>query len=180
MFYKYLDKSKIYFEFGSGGSTYQACSKNNILKVYSVESDKEWHDKLKKIITTDKIQYIYNEMDTQPNNWGMPGPNSTILQQISYSDHIKNISENDKNKIDFILIDGRFRVACCLKCFDIINEKCFIAFDDFLKRPYYSIVLNYYDIIEQTIDKKMVILKKKSNIKYIPNDLIKKYELIKE
>ena len=44
MFYKYLDNSKIYFEYGSGGSTYQASIRNNITKIYSVESDKEWQN----------------------------------------------------------------------------------------------------------------------------------------
>ena len=48
MFYKYLDKATIYFEFGSGVSTCQASIRNNILKVYSIESDKNWHEKLKK------------------------------------------------------------------------------------------------------------------------------------
>ena len=38
MFYKYLDKSSIYFEYGSGGSTYQASIRNNVLKIYSVET----------------------------------------------------------------------------------------------------------------------------------------------
>jgi len=34
MFYKYLDNSKIYFEYGSGGSTYQASIRNNIIKIF--------------------------------------------------------------------------------------------------------------------------------------------------
>ena len=34
MFYKYLDNSKIYFEYGSGGSTYQASIRNNIINIY--------------------------------------------------------------------------------------------------------------------------------------------------
>jgi hypothetical protein len=41
MFYKYLDKINVYFEYGSGGSTYQASIRDNIVKVYSVESDKD-------------------------------------------------------------------------------------------------------------------------------------------
>ena len=32
MFYKYLDNATVYFEYGSGGSTYQASIRNNILK----------------------------------------------------------------------------------------------------------------------------------------------------
>jgi hypothetical protein len=40
MFNRYLDKSTVYFEYGSGGSTYQANLKPNIQKIYTVESDK--------------------------------------------------------------------------------------------------------------------------------------------
>ena len=42
MFYRYLDKATIYFEYGSGGSTYQANLRPNIQKIYTVESDKTW------------------------------------------------------------------------------------------------------------------------------------------
>ena len=78
------------------------------------------------------------------------------------------------------MIDGRFRVACCLKCFDKINENAYIMFDDFLDRKQYHIVLEYYDIIEKTTDNSMVILKKKKNIKCVNEEQIKKYELIKD
>jgi len=178
MFYKYLDKINVYFEFGSGGSTYQASIRQNIIKIYSVESDKIWLNKLQENIKNDNIIYLFNEMDTQLNTWGNPGPNSTEIQRINYSNQIKKLNKNEQQNIDLVLIDGRFRVACCLKCFDFIKKECLIAFDDFLNRPDYHIVLNYYDIIEKTIDNRMVILQKKRHIKTIPNELIKKYQLI--
>ena len=37
MFYKYLNNTSVYFEYGSGGSTYQASTRKNIKKIYSVE-----------------------------------------------------------------------------------------------------------------------------------------------
>ena len=43
MFYNYLKKSSFYFEYGSGGSTYQASIRKNIKKIFSVESDTKWH-----------------------------------------------------------------------------------------------------------------------------------------
>jgi len=178
MFYKYLDKCKNYFEYGSGGSTYQASIRNNIQKIYSVESDKEWYKIVKDKIKSNNFIYFYNEMETLPNNWGEPGPNSTQIQHKNYSNYIKILNEEEQKSIDLILIDGRFRVACCLKCFDIINYDCLIAFDDFLNRPDYHIVLNYFDIVNKTSDNKMVILKKKKNIDTIQNELILKYELI--
>jgi hypothetical protein len=176
MFYSYLDKASVYFEYGSGGSTYQASIRPNISAIYSVESDKEWVDTLKKRIKSKKIVYLYNEMDVRPNTWGYPGPNSTDAQQIMYSSHIRNLTKDEQQNIDLVFIDGRFRVACCLKCFDVIKQSCLIAFDDFLNRPEYYIVLDYYDIVDKTPDERMVILQKKTNISTVPEDIIKRYE----
>ena len=172
MYYKYLATATNYFEFGSGGSTYQASIRKNVKQIYSVESDKQWIHKMNDMLLNN-VKLLYIEIDTQPNTWGRPGPKCTVKQMKSYSDQIKMVSN-----IDLILIDGRFRVACCLKCFDVIDERTRIAFDDFLNRPHYHIVLDYYDIVEQTVDKRMVILKKKVGIKSIPSALIEKYELI--
>ena len=177
LFYKYLDNANVYFEYGSGGSTYQASIRKNIKTIYSVESDITWQKKLQQIIVHSNIIYIYNEMDTKPNTYGHPGKNATNIQKINYSSHITKLSKEEQNSIDLILIDGRFRVACCLKCYDIINDNCLIIFDDFFKRQHYHIVLEYFDIIEKTEDNIMVILKKKKNVN-IPKEVIEKYELI--
>ena len=174
LFYRYLDNTNVFFEYGSGGSTYQASIRKHIKNIYSVESDSTWQVKLNKTITNPSVNYIYNEMDTQPNDWGNPGKNATDIQKINYSDHIRT---RRKDGIDLVFIDGRFRVACCLKCYDIISDDCFIAFDDFLNRPQYHIVLEYFDIIEKTEDNRLVILKKKKH-KSIPKELIGEYELI--
>jgi len=82
MFYRYLDKASVYFEYGSGGSTYQASIRNNIKKIYSVESDIEWQSKLKYgTIQNSNVTYIFNEMNTLPNTWGYPGKNATDIQK---------------------------------------------------------------------------------------------------
>ena len=179
MFYKYLDNSTVYFEYGSGGSTYQASTRKNIKTIYSVESDITWQKKLQEIIKIPYINFIFNEMDTKPNTWGNPGKNATNIQKINYSNQITKLSKEEQDSIDLVFIDGRFRVACCLKCYDIIKDTCLIAFDDFLDRPQYHIVLEYFDIIEKTKDNRMVILKKKKNVN-IPKELIEKYELNQE
>tara|TARA_Y100000992_G_scaffold199047_1_gene135509 strand:- start:104 stop:736 length:633 start_codon:yes stop_codon:yes gene_type:complete len=197
MFYRYLNNSSVYFEYGSGGSTYQASIRNNIVKIYSVESDITWQNKLRYALTNNKddhnyclwknkqkhvinnsnIKFIFNEMNTRPNNFGYPGKNASDTQKKNYSNHIINLNKEQQSSIDFVFIDGRFRVACCLKCYDIIKNNCLIAFDDFLNRPQYHIVLEYFDIIEKTIDNRMVILKKKANVN-ISKEVIEKYELI--
>ena len=103
---------------------------------------------------------------------GHPGINATDEQKINYSNHIRKLSKLEQGKIDLILIDGRFRVSCCLKCFDIINENTHILFDDFMNRPEYHIVLKYFDIIEKTNDNCMVCLKKKSDIVIDQKDIL--------
>ena len=70
---------------------------------------------------------------------------------------------------DLVLIDGRFRVACCLKC----PAKVPILFDDFLGRPQYHSVLDYFQIVEQV--GRMVVLNKTAPV---PPDIVAKYELI--
>jgi hypothetical protein len=180
MFYKYLDKATVYFEYGSGGSTYQANIRNNITKIYSVESDIEWLNKLKQQIGYNKVVYLYIEMDTRPNTWGYPGKNSTFTEWINYSNQLSNLRKDEQDQIDILFIDGRFRVACCLKSFSVISSDCVVVFDDFLNRSHYHVVLDYYDILEKTVDEQMVILKKKQNIISIPEDIIKKYEFISD
>ena len=77
LFYRYLDNTTVYFEYGAGGSTYQASIRKNSKTIYSVDSDIIWHERLRKIIKHPNIHYFYNEMDTEPNNWGNPGKNAT-------------------------------------------------------------------------------------------------------
>ena len=186
LFYKYLNNASNYLEYGSGGSTYQAAIRKNIVQIISVESDLEWHNNLQSIIKTNntdinssRILFKYIDMKTLPNHWGHPGPGSTINDWKQYSNVICELDKSISQNIDFILIDGRFRVACCLKCFDIINDACYIAMDDFIIRKEYYIVLDYYDIVEQTDDKCMVILKKK-NVEKPSDEIISRYEAIED
>ena len=179
MFDYYIQKATNYFEFGSGGSTIQANKLQNIKKIYSVESDIEWFKILKKNLKdSKKVEILFVDLQSQPNNWGNPGKNSTEKDWIKYSSQFKDLSDEKKKVIDFILIDGRFRVACCLKCFNGMNTNCLIAFDDFLNRPEYHKILDYFDITDYTRNNRMVILRKK-NVNAPSQELIKKYEKIK-
>lgn len=116
-------------------------------------------------------------METKPNTLGSPGKNASNIQKINYSNQITKLSKEEQDSIDLVLIDGRFRVGCCLKCYYIIRDDCLIAFDDFLNRRHYHIVLEYFDIIEKTQDNRMVILKKKKNVN-IPKKKKKTYRKI--
>lgn len=176
LFYYYLDRCSHYFEYGSGGSTYQASIRKNINSIHSVESDYDWYQKLKSGISDKRIKLQYYNLYSRPNNWGYPGPESTLSDWKKYSGAIVKLPPIQRSNIDLILIDGRFRVACCLNCHRVIKPDCLILFDDFLNRPEYHIVLKYFHIVNQTSDNRMVVLKKKEISP--PTSIIKKYEKI--
>tara|TARA_R110000824_G_scaffold108705_1_gene256030 strand:+ start:1555 stop:2127 length:573 start_codon:yes stop_codon:yes gene_type:complete len=176
MFKKVLKESTYYFEWGAGGSTALAAECKNIGKIITVESDKEWIQKMTMYITNlDDITFIHNEMDTRPKDWGNPGNNATNTQKRNYSDRI--MEQTDANDIDLILIDGRFRVACALKAHAVISDNCVIAFDDYLDRQHYHIIEYYYEIIDR--GDRMVLLQKIPDV-IPPPELISEYELKKD
>jgi len=173
LFYKYLDKATNYMEFGSGGSTYQASIRPNIKSICTVESDFEWINKLKLKLTSSmkSIDYNYIDIKAIPNSWGYPGKHCKSDDMKQYS-NVKVPSETD-----LVLIDGRFRVACCLKLIGQIKDSCIVVFDDFLDRPQYHIILDYFTIIEETKNKSLVVLQWK--VGSVPSlELIEKYECI--
>jgi hypothetical protein len=179
MFEKYLHKATNYFEYGSGGSTYQAAILPNIKHVYSIESDKKWLDKLQQQLKgNSKITYIYVDLKSKPNNWGYPGQGSNEEDWKKYSSQFEQIDDTKRKQVDILLIDGRFRVACCLKCFEAISSNCIISFDDFLNRPKYHVVLDFFDIIDYTRNNRMVMLRRKNGVKAPSKELIQKYEKI--
>jgi hypothetical protein len=175
IFYKYLDKATIYFEFGSGGTTVQAAERRNITKLYSVENIPAWYLKLLTTIIPNKVTFLYAEMDIKSKSRDYPGPKSTYSDWIKYSRAIANLDTEAANNIDLFLINGRFRVACLLNCFSVMNDNAVVLFDDFQKRKQYHIVLDYFSIIEHGIN--MVVLKKKSVVGP-PIQIIRKYESI--
>jgi len=176
LFYKYLVNAKYYLEYGSGGSTFQA-SLLDLNKIISVESDVEWHMQLlTQIKRKEHIDFKLVDLKSKPNTWGRPGPGSRQEDWKRYSEIIRMLDPETQKLMDLILIDGRFRVACCLKCFDVISSDCRIVFDDFLTRSYYRKVLDFYEIVDQTEDKCLVVLKKK-NIAPPSIELIAEYEL---
>ena len=113
LFYKYLDKATNYFEFGSGGSTYQALIRDNIKSIYSIENHKPCYQELNKILKINnfnlkKLKYILIDMKNKPNATGHPSKDSKYEDWIKYSRFFRNLDKNIINNIDLILIDGRF------------------------------------------------------------------------
>ena len=83
IFFKYLNKANNYFEFGSGGSTYQALLLNNIKNIYSVENNTEYFNQLKNNfkkdnLNTDKLKFLFIDMKRIKPNSSWPENNLSI------------------------------------------------------------------------------------------------------
>ncbi|XTZ39942.1 tetratricopeptide repeat protein [Salmonella enterica] len=160
LFESYIKNTGTYFEFGSGGSTKLAT--RNSVAVYGVESDKFWVDTLhKEAGPLCKVDYV----DIGPTKaWGYPVDDSHKEKFPLYSEAILRFD----HAFDFILVDGRFRVACTLNAIkhtlekqgNIANTSIFIH--DFWNRPDYHAVLEFLDV--QDIVESAGVFKLKPNI----------------
>lgn len=167
MFNRYIDNATVYLEFGSGGSTFSAAKRP--INIFSVESDADFYSLLKEKLPS-SVTYTLVDLCAQPHSWGHPGPTCKKEKCTEYSSYFPTVIP------DLVLIDGRFRVACCLKLHSKLADSAIILFDDFLNRPQYHIILDYYSIIEKTEDNRMVALRRKSNT-MVQSTVITAYEL---
>lgn len=147
LFKKSLQESKHYYEFGSGGSTVWAVKEG--LTVKGVESDAKWVNALKNELG-EKCQV--DAVDIGPTKeWGFP----VSMQQASkFPSYSKAIHQHEE-AFDFILVDGRFRVACTMAAIQHIllhseapkNARIFIH--DFWNRPHYHVVLPFLEKVDK-------------------------------
>ena len=128
-----MKPKNIYFEFGSGASTYLASYYN--ITTYSVESDVKWHKKLKK----HGVKANFITIDLNVTYAGYPGKNTNVKHWKKYIQAYKR-----KFNADIILIDGRFRVACALDIFSKIRNDTIILIHDYVYRKKYHILENFY------------------------------------
>ena len=137
-----LKKSKFYFEYGSGSSTLVANELNK--KFVSIELDKKYYLELKKKVKNDQVKFF---------NIGPVGEFSYPIFKLKKKivNYINSIDTylSDEDYPDLILIDGRFRIACCLNILKHIQKKSLkvlILLDDYEKRESYKILNKFFKI----------------------------------
>jgi hypothetical protein len=173
LFIKYIRKSKYYLEFGLGGSTFIALRKSNAL-VHTVESDQEWIRKIKKswyakyqLLTRLKIHFS----DIGPTKqWGYP---ETMDRKDFFPDYSAGVFKNvDTSKIDLVLVDGRFRVACVLQTIMNCsrNNGLKILIHDFYNRPHYHGLIKYLLEIDKADNLGVFVIKPGINLQEVASD----------
>ena len=174
-----IKDSKVYLEFGTGGSTFRVLQKSNAI-VYSIDSSADWIDlmreyrQIRKAESIGKLSLFHVEIGPT-REWGRPIGTKYKEMFPNYSSKFFNLI--DKKVIDTVLIDGRFRVACALKtlleCYQ--NNNLQIIIHDFSNRAQYQVLLNYFDVVDKV--ESLVVLRIKNNIDI--NSISDTYELYK-
>lgn len=145
-----LKQSKMYLEFGSGGSTYLAAKLG--IPFITIDSDNFFlGDVRNKIIKNgfyneSAQKYIHRNIGLTE-EWGTPIIFLKIISKkrrsmfAKYSDFPLTFPNTGKSP-DLILIDGRFRVACALKAINALknDSKWMLIIDDYIDRPFYKAV----------------------------------------
>jgi hypothetical protein len=169
IFTQYVKNAKLYLEFGLGGSTIAAL-KNGGGKVYSVESSKDWiqyMEKKYKIISlskkSERLCLIHADIGNTRNG-GYPIISNNENNFDCFLNYSKKIFEDypETKNADVVLVDGRFRIACCLSVLLENKNNPVIMFHDFWLRPQYHAVKKFIEIIDR-VDS-MMVCKKKDNI----------------
>ena len=169
-FKKQIKMSKVYFEYGSGSSTVVADKENKYYN--SIELDKSFYFHiLKKIKKKNSLKFV---------NIGPVGEFSypLFLNLEKIKKYINSVNIFFKKKIpNLILIDGRFRVACCLNLLrfkdKLIKNNTIIILDDFKKRKEYRILNNFFFIKKN--DRFAILKFKKKKLQY--SETLRKYYL---
>lgn len=139
--------SKIYLEFGAGGSTVLA-GRLGVRTIVSVDSDSRYlHEiglKMKDAAITSEYHAV--PVDIGPTgNWGRPQTTEAFRRWPTYSVAPWRLLDKLGLLPDFVLIDGRFRVACFLTTLLSVKAGTKILFDDYLGRSHYKVVESFVD-----------------------------------
>lgn len=127
-----ISKARLYVEFGSGGSTVYASRLG--IETISVENDPYYARVVAKRLQNGSVKQIIVQMGIT-GEWGIP-----IYPNAHRAHAYVAAPWNDESFPQFILVDGRYRVACALESARrayLGGCKATLMFDDYVDRVYY-------------------------------------------
>ena len=137
--------NKNILEFGSGGSTIYFAEIGK--QVTSIESDRLFSKKMQSHIRILQLEHkvaIFWTNIGPTKSYGQPWRVLKLFYRKrypSYFSQVFNTFENVKD-VDFVFVDGRFRVACSMAVLLNIEKDFTLVIDDFFDRPEYSAILD--------------------------------------
>ena len=151
-------------EFGMGGST-RFFFEQGLWSLTSVESDPTWVLALRQdpflSFFLQKGRLNVNHADIGPVR-GLGAPLRTAPQEALLRYHQDIWCNIDPKELNFILIDGRFRVACTCQTLLRCKKDAVILFHDFWNRNFYHIILDFVDVLESS--ESTAVLRSKINL----------------
>ena len=160
LFKDVLKTSKIFGEYGCGSST-EWVLKNTNANILSVDSSRDWVDKISSGNAAYNKRIKLKHIDLgEVENWGRPISYEKSYNFINYFNWIWN----QDILPDTVLIDGRFRVCCFLTSIKYANENTKIIFDDYNNRPYYHVVEKFVKKKQSYGRQALFIVENKKNI----------------
>ena len=114
---QYLQPCDIGFEFGSGRSTLWFAKK--VSKLYSVEHDAAWYEKIDKLIKEAKLinvsYFLYEFVDVETGN--LP-------------EYVNVINEVKDGSLDFVMVDGKYRDLCAQASINKLKNNGILILDN--------------------------------------------------
>lgn len=134
--------AEVILEYGSGGSTVLAAELGKT--VWSVESDKDWADMMKRWFAATPpegtVHIVYSDIGPTK-EWGHPVDDSSWKRFARYP---LAVWDNPRfQHPDVVLVDGRFRVGCALATAFRITRPITLYFDDYAGRERLHVVEEY-------------------------------------
>lgn len=155
LFYQLIGKATNYEEFGSGGSTVVALKRDNIKRIHTVESAKDWITMLSKrkdvsgAISNGRMKFVHADIGPTA-SFGNPKNDSHKTQWPAYS----GSASEDASRFDLVFVDGRFCVACILKALQRVppeeRRKVTFAMHDYTNRQWYHVVEEFLNPVERS------------------------------
>jgi hypothetical protein len=152
-FLELLAASHRYLEFGMGGSTVLAAA-HPLERIWCVESNREWidrcsaHQSVRAALADGRL--TFRHIDIGPiKGWGYPADNAYAQRWPDY--YLGIWRQIPSDTLDFVFVDGRWRVECVLQALLRVNCECVLALHDYSdKRPKYKAILEFVDVVDQT------------------------------
>lgn len=159
---KYTPSGQI-LEFGAGGSTVFFAHRG-VQNIVTVESDAEWIKKLllgnallRQWAKSGRWQALHAHIGAT-GEWGVPLARRPSVAWLNY--HQSVWSAVNPSQLDFVFIDGRFRVACALQVLlRTAGRNLPVMIHDFSPRTHYHVLLHFFEIIDAA-DTAVVLLRK--------------------
>lgn len=137
-----LGGADCYLEYGTGGSTMLA-ARVGVPLSYCVESDAAWltavEHRLRAVEHRGRVVLLHADIGPT-GEWGFPLATPPGTAAADYALDAWRRMREDGVTPDFVLVDGRYRVACCLASLLHARPGTPILFDDYLDRPHYEVV----------------------------------------